>query len=92
MRVAIDASGYAARQQRASAGRCDPADTSFATPVVLADGQTLAGTAPSGVAVAPATTVVFDALGRTNLGADRTIAVGPFSMTLDAESGYVDKP
>lgn len=92
VRVAIDAAGYSAALPRMSGGRCDPGDTSFPTPIVLADGRALAGSAPTGVAVAPTTAVVFDALGRTDLGADRTISVGSFTMTLDAESGYLDEP
>jgi len=92
VQVEIDATGYAATQQDTASGRCDPADTSFPLPVTLADGQTLAAAAPTGVVVAPATTIVFDALGRTDLAADRTLSVGSFTMTLNAESGYLDKP
>lgn len=92
VRVTIDAAGYAARQQQAAGGRCDPADASWPVPVTLADGTPLAGTAPSGVAAAPATTVVFDALGRSNLGADRTITVGAHTLTIEAASGYVVAP
>ena len=54
--------------------------------------QLLSGTSPPGVAVAPALTLTFDALGRTNLGNDQSIAVGPFSMTVRAESGFVQAP
>jgi hypothetical protein len=81
-----------ARQQAALAGSCDPADASFPTDVALADGQTLAGTAPSGVTAAPAVTLTFDALGRPNLVGDQAIAVGPFVMTVRAGSGFVQVP
>jgi hypothetical protein len=60
--------------------------------VALADGQLLAGTAPTGVTTSPAVTLTFDALGRTNLGADQAIAVGPFTLTVRADSGFVQAP
>ena len=89
LRVAIDAAGYEARQQAAQGGSCNPGDTSWSTAVALADGQALAGSAPQGVTVAPAVTLTFDPLGGTDLGADRTIAVGPFTLTVSADSGFV---
>jgi MSHA pilin protein MshC len=92
VRVRVDATGYNAGQQTATAGRCDPADATFATPVRLADGSALVGAVPSGVAVAPAVTIVFDALGRTNLAADQVITVDTFALTVHAGSGYVAAP
>jgi MSHA pilin protein MshC len=92
VRVAVTAAGYDARQQAVQAGSCNTADATWPTPVALADGQLLAGTAPLGVAVAPAVTVTFDALGRTNLAADQAIAVGPFTLTVQADSGFVQAP
>lgn len=92
VRVVLLPGSYQANQQAPSGGRCDPSDASWAMPVMLADGQALAGTAPTGVAAAPGLTWVFDALGRTNLGADQAISVGPYTMTLQAASGYVDTP
>jgi hypothetical protein len=52
----------------------------------------LAGNAPLGVTVAPAVTLTFDALGRTDLGADRTLTVGSFVLTIRADSGFVQAP
>lgn len=92
VRFTLAAASYDARQQQAVAGRCDPADTSWSTPVALPDGSTLAGTSPSGVVATPIIVVVFDALGGTNLGANQTITVGPHAATLQAASGYVDTP
>ena len=92
VRVTVAAGSYVARQQTALAGSCNPADASFPTAVALADGQTLAGTAPSGVTAVPAVTLTFDALGRTNLAGDQAIAVGPFTMTVRAGSGFVEAP
>lgn len=92
VRVAVTAGGYEARQQAIQSGSCNAADTTWATPVRLADGETLAGAAPAGTTVTPAVTFAFDALGRTSLGADQSIAVGPFALTVRADSGFVEAP
>lgn len=92
VRVIVTATGYAARQQAIAGGTCNPADTAFPTPVRLADGGILAASAPGGTTLTPAVTFAFDALGRTTLGADQTIAAGRFSLTVRAESGFVQAP
>jgi MSHA pilin protein MshC len=92
VQVQVNAAGYQARQQAPLGGRCNPADATWSTGVALADGQVLSGTSPIGVAAAPAVTFVFDALGRTNLAGNQIISVGPFAMTVGAESGYVEAP
>jgi hypothetical protein len=79
------------RQQAASGGSCDTNDATWTTDVQLADGQVLSGTSPLGV-TATAVTIVFDALGRTNLGANQIINVGPYALTVGAASGYVQAP
>lgn len=92
VRVRIDAAGYEARQQQISGGRCDVADTTWPIPVALADGESLSGGTPNGVSVTPNVTIVFDTLGGTDLGGDQAIAVGQFTLTVQAESGYVVAP
>lgn len=92
VRMQIDAGGYAASQQQSVGGRCDPSDSSWSTPVMLADGTNLSRIAPAGVTAAPSSTVIFDALGATNLGIDQTITVGTYSLIVQALSGYVDTP
>jgi len=92
VRFALDASGYEARQQAADNGSCDPTDTSWSTDVQLADGQVLTGTSPIGVAASPAVTLTFDALGRTDLAGNQIISVGPFALTVTADSGFVQAP
>jgi MSHA pilin protein MshC len=92
VRVVVTAAGYEARQQAIQAGSCNPADSSWPTPVRLADGEELRATAPAGTTVTPAVTFAFDALGRTSLGADQAISVGPFSLTVQADSGFVQAP
>ena len=92
VRFTISSTAYQARQQAVSAGRCAPGDTSWVTPVVLADGTTLAGSAPTGTTSGPAMTIVFDTLGATDLAANQTITVGGWGLVIHADSGFVDVP
>jgi MSHA pilin protein MshC len=92
VRFTLTAASYSAEQQQPSNGRCDPADTSWGQPVKLADGSTLAGTAPTGVSASPAVAIVFYPRGATGLAADQTITVGAWSLTVEAGTGYVDTP
>jgi MSHA pilin protein MshC len=92
VRMSIVAGGYEARQQNALSGSCDRTDSTWGTGIALADGRVLAGSSPLGVAAAPNVTMVFDALGRTNLAGDQNISVGPFALTVRASSGFVQTP
>ena len=92
VQVSIDASGYALAQQTVVANRCDPADVSWAVPVLLPDGLTAAGTTPAGVTLGPVVTYQFDGLGQTDLGADLTVSIGAWSLIVQAQSGYVLTP
>ena len=92
VRADITAGGYAVTQQSPQSGHCNPADASFPVPVVLSTGQAMSGTAPSGVVTSPALTLIFDALGRTNLASNQTLTVGPRSILIQAESGLVTTP
>lgn len=93
VRVVVDSAGYTARQQAAQAGSCNTADTTWAMNVALADGEMLSGAMPSGIALSPlTTTLTFDALGRPDLAADRNISIGPFTLTVHADSGFVQAP
>ena len=92
VRVAIVSGGYDARQQAAAGGSCDTADATWPTAVRLADGEPLSGTSPVGVSASPAVTIVYDALGRTNLAADQLVSVGALALTVKADSGYVQAP
>lgn len=92
VRVTVNAGSYALAQQAPQAGHCDPADASYPVTVMYSSGDAASGSAPSGVSSAPATTVVFDALGRSNLGANLTINVGPHALSVQAGSGLVLGP
>ena len=91
VRVTVTATGYELRQQALAGGHCDPSDTSFPQPVVLSTGEVVSGTAPAGIAAAPPVTVIFDALGRTNLAANQAVTVGSWSLLIEAGSGLVVK-
>ena len=92
VRAEINASSYALTQQAPQAGHCDPADASFPLPVLLSTGQTMSASAPAGVVTSPAITIVYDALGRTNLAANQTLTVGPRTILVQADSGLVTTP
>lgn len=92
VRADIAVGGYTLTQQAPQAGHCDPSDTSFPSPVLLSTGQIMSGTAPSGVVASPATTLVYDALGRTNLAANQALTVGPHTILIQADSGLVTTP
>lgn len=91
VRVTVTATGYELRQQALAGGHCDASDVSFPQPVVLSTGEPFTGTAPTGITAAPPVTVVFDALGSTNLGANQAITVGGWSLLIEAGSGLVVK-
>jgi MSHA pilin protein MshC len=92
VRATVTATGYTLGQQDALGGHCDSSDGAFANPVQMPDGQTMVGTVPAGVAVAPAVTIVFRAGGGTNLPANQPINVGTRSLTVVASSGLVQAP
>lgn len=92
VRVSITATTYDLRQQAASGNRCDEADSTWTTQVILPDGQNASGTVPAGITLGPVTTYEVDGLGQTSLGGDLAITVGSLSMTVQAESGYVLMP
>lgn len=89
VRVDVGVSSYALAQQAVSAGHCDAADASFPVPVRLPTGELMSGTAPTGITTAPTTTLVYNALGQTSLGANQVLAVGGRTLTIQAESGLV---
>lgn len=91
VRVTLDASAYALHQQAAVGGHCDGGDASWPVAVTLVDGQTAAGSAPVGVALAPALTFIVDAVGRTDLAGDTTVAINTRALIIHAGSGYVSQ-
>jgi MSHA pilin protein MshC len=92
VRFVLTATAYLAEQQQELSGRCDPFDSGWGEPLQLADGSTVAGAAPTGVAAAPAVSFVFDALGATSLGSNQAINVGPYALLVHASSGFTEIP
>lgn len=92
VRVQVAANSYSLSQQAPQSGHCNPADNSFPIGVMLSSGQSAAGNAPAGITVAPATTIVFDALGSTSLGGNVALSIGIHTLAVEAQSGLVRGP
>jgi MSHA pilin protein MshC len=92
VRVDITGTSYSLTQQSPQAGHCDATDSSFPVPVLLSTGEVMSGSAPTGISATPATTLVYDALGRTNLALNQNLNVGGRVLTIQAESGLVVTP
>lgn len=92
VRVNVGAASYALAQQVPQAGHCDPADLGFPTPVRLSTGEIMSASAPVGVSTAPAVTLIYSPLGKTNFAANQTLSVGSRTLTIQAESGLVVTP
>jgi MSHA pilin protein MshC len=88
-RLTLAVAGYAAAQQAPLGNSCDPADASWSTPLLGADGSTIADTAPSGTTAAPAGVFEFDSQGRLVVSPATTITVGTHSISIDPNSGLV---
>lgn len=92
VRVNVAPTSYALSQQASLAGHCDPGDAAFPVAVRLPTGEAASGTAPDSVNVVPALTIVYNALGQTNLPASQSIAVGNRLLQVQADSGLVVTP
>jgi MSHA pilin protein MshC len=88
VRLSISTAGYNTMQQPASGNRCDTASSSWTTTVRRPDGDALAGTPPTDANVSGSATLVFDGTGAVISGATN-LTVGPYSLVLDAASGFV---
>lgn len=92
VRVTLAADSYAVAQQAPAGGTCDPFNTTFPLPALLTDGSPLAGSAPTGIALSPPLSIVYFPDGSTSLASNQAIAVGPYSLSIDAASGLVTVP
>jgi hypothetical protein len=75
-------------QQAASGNRCNAGSASWTTTVIRTDGTPLSGTPPSDANVSGPATLVFDGKGAVISGATNLV-VGPYTLALDAASGFV---
>jgi MSHA pilin protein MshC len=89
VQVTVAAATYALAQQAASGNSCNPADTTWSTPVVGIDGQAASGTAPNGVIASPTGVFVFNGSGALTSSPATTLTIGADSITIDPTTGYV---
>jgi MSHA pilin protein MshC len=88
-RLTLGASTYAVAQQAASGNACNPADSTWSTPVRSLDGALLQGSAPSGLTVSPTGVFQSDGQGKLVASPGTTLTVGARQITIDANTGFV---
>jgi MSHA pilin protein MshC len=89
VQLALATTSYVATQQAASGNACNPADTTWATPVIGADGVAIQGSAPSSTTASPTGVFQFDTQGRLSSSPGSTLIVGSRTITIDTGSGFV---
>ena len=87
--LTLAAASYAAAQQAASGNTCNPADTSWSTPLIGADGSPIQNSAPANTTAGPAGAFQFDSQGRLASSPATTITVGTRTITIVAGTGLV---
>jgi MSHA pilin protein MshC len=87
--VSLSPNSYSAAQQAASGNACNPADTTWSTPLLSADGSPIADTAPATTTASPTGSYQFDTQGRLSSGPATTITVGTHTITIVAGTGLV---
>jgi MSHA pilin protein MshC len=88
--LTLTATSYAAAQQAAAGNTCNPADTSWSTPIESADGSAVADSAPANESVSPTGIFRFDDQGRLASSPATTITVGTHTITIVAGTGLVE--
>lgn len=83
VQVTLNAADYSAMQRNG----CGVA-AAWGTPVLRADGMSLAGQAPAGVVLAPATVIVFDSFGNASNAAALNLGA-PFQVNVIAPDGLI---
>ena len=87
--LTLHATSYSAAQQAASGNTCNPADTSWSTPLIGADGSPIQDSAPANTSASPTGTFKFDTQGRLTSSPGTTITVGTHTITLDPGTGLI---
>lgn len=87
--LTLTATSYAAAQQAASGNTCNPADTSWSTPLLGADGSSIQDSAPASTTASPTGAFQFDAQGRLSSGPGTPITIGTHTITIAAGTGLV---
>jgi MSHA pilin protein MshC len=89
--LTLAAGAYAAAQQAAAGGTCNPADTSWSTPLLGADGSPIQDAAPANTTASPSGPYQFDSQGRLSSypATGPNITVGTHTITIVASTGLV---
>ena len=87
--LSLAANSYVATQQAASGNSCNPADTSWSTPLLGADGSPMQDTAPANTTAGPTGVFRFDTQGRLSSSPGATITVGTHTITIVTGTGLV---
>jgi len=87
--LTLGSNSYAAAQQAPAGNTCNPGDTSWATPVLGADGSAIQDTAPANTTASPTGVFQFDTQGRLSSSPASSISVGTHSITIVSGTGLV---
>lgn len=87
--LTLASASYTAGMQAAAGNTCNPADTSWSTPILSADGSVIQDAAPANTTAAPTGVFQFDAQGRLSSSPATTVSVGTHTLTIIAGSGLV---
>jgi MSHA pilin protein MshC len=88
-RLTLAAGSYVASQQAALGNACNPADATWSTTVLGPDGAAISNSAPSGTTATPTGVYEFDGQGRLVASPGTTITVGARSISIDANTGFL---
>jgi MSHA pilin protein MshC len=87
--VNLSSGSYAVLQQAAAGNTCNPTDTTWSTQVLGLDGEAVAGSAPSTASASPLGLYVFNGSGALSAAPATTISVGAATISIDAQTGFV---
>jgi MSHA pilin protein MshC len=87
--LTLQAGSYSAAQQAASGNLCNPADTSWSTPLIGADGSAIQDAAPTGTSASPTGNFQFDTQGRLTVYPGNTVTVGTHTITVTPGTGLI---
>jgi type II secretion system protein H len=85
----LSAGGYAAVQQAAAGNACNPADTTWTTPVLSADGSAIQDSVPANTSAGPVGSYQFDSQGRLTSSPATTLTVGTHTISIVPGTGLV---
>ncbi|HMK86415.1 MAG TPA: GspH/FimT family pseudopilin [Steroidobacteraceae bacterium] len=87
--LSLSANSYVATQQAPSGNTCNPADTSWTTPILSADGSPIQDSAPANTSASPTGVFQFDTQGRLASSPGSTITVGTHTISIVPGTGLI---